>query len=95
MGEKSLPMASIDWLKPKISLDSIVVFLNEKEKDEYKAWKYVDDYHALMSVDLTKDPVLFNGSGGILVKTFYNEKTGEIKTFAINYLDIPERPKDK
>lgn len=84
-------MSSIDWLEPKISLDSIVTALNSKEAIENQAWKYVDDYHALLSVDITKNPVVFNGGSGILVKAFYNEKTGEIRTFAVNYLDIPER----
>ena len=95
MGDKSTHMSSIDWLEPKIALDNIVNFLNEKESEENKAWKYVDDYHALTSVDITKDPVVFNNSSGILVKAFYNEKTGEVRTFALNYLDVPERSENE
>ena len=54
-------------------------------------WIALSGYHVLIAADVNSDGVKFNMNAGVVVKTFVNLQTGEVKTFAARNLVVPER----
>ncbi len=85
----------INWLKPKKDPDDVLKELNEKETNN--PWTYGPGYHALLRAEFQNNntEIKFDLSAGAVVKSFVNRETGELRTYVINHLTIPERPLDR
>jgi hypothetical protein len=65
-------------------IDKILKTLNGSAPREKWVWEQVEGFHSLMTAippSGSMTPAYFNGSNGVIVKSFINTETGEIKTF--------------
>ncbi|HEX4775090.1 MAG TPA: hypothetical protein VH234_06255 [Candidatus Saccharimonadales bacterium] len=63
-------------------IDAIIAKL--KKETGSSSWKAAEGFHALMAVDAAAYGVNFNAGKGLIVKTFVNDDTGEVRTFYWN-----------
>lgn len=85
----------INWLQPKRTPEEILE--QDLNIEGETSWTVGPGYHTLIKAEFkdSNEELSFDLHTGAVVKSFINARTGELKTYVINYLDIEERPSDK
>lgn len=84
------------WKQPPASPATpkeILKGLNEKEEGD--PWIFVDGYHTLIKSKIIDDKPEFDLGTGLVVKSFINTKTAELKLYVVQLLKVSERPIDR
>jgi len=68
---------------------TIADILQELNRQGPPQWIAADGYHALTSAHLDTGSIKFQPNSGIVVKSFANTTTGEVRTYIAKFLDIP------
>ena len=85
----------INWLQPKRTPAQVLAA--DLNKGGVTSWVEVPGYHTLIEAEFknNNEDINFNLQSGAIVKSFINTDTGELRTYVINHLDVPERPTDQ
>ncbi|MBI3549441.1 MAG: hypothetical protein HY078_10410 [Elusimicrobia bacterium] len=75
---------------PEIQRRTLDQVLADLEHGGTGPWVVLEGYFAITSVEVILGSVNFNPGKGVPMKAFLNTRTGEIRTFAAKFLDVPD-----
>lgn len=73
-------------------IDQVLENLNTNYNDQpgTTPWVALNEYQTMTTVQLGPQ-IGFNPTRGVIVKNFVNTRTGEVRSFLVKLLDVPER----
>lgn len=82
----------INWLQPTRTIQQILD--EDLNINGVTSWAEGPGYHTLIQAEIKGggEDLNFNIGTGAIVKSFINTQTGELRTYVVNHLVLPERP---